>query len=239
MPSQLRGLRALVIGVAGGPGAAIAGGLADAGARLMVADADGAAAKRAAADITAAGGAAAGAGAVDLADHASIEALFAAADAALGGLDLLVNGGSRASEQNFLDITEDEFLGLHEYNTQGVFTCTQQAARRMPGGGAIINVCSLAARQPSPLAAAYATTQAAILSLTQSSAKAFGARGIAVNAVGTNAADGLAEGNPLAVPLGGAGTARDVTALVLFLVSGRAGHITGQFFTADGGMVMM
>lgn len=237
MAGHLQDLRALVVGVADEVGASIADGLAGAGAHLVVADADGSAAERVAAELVAAGAQAHGA-AVDLSDPASVEALFAMADSALGGLDVLVNGAGRAGRQDFLEITEDEFIRLHEHNTHGVFACTQQAARRMSTGGRIINVCSLAARQPSPQAAAYATTQAAILSLTQSSAKSFGPQQVTVNAVGTNLDDGLVEGDPRAVPLGAVGTAQDLTSLVLFLASAQAGHITGQFVTADGGMVM-
>jgi len=253
-PRRLEGARALVTGAARGIGAAIAGGLAAEGAAVAVADLDGAGAEAVAVAIRAAGGAAV-AIPVDVADAASVSAAFAAMDAALGGIDVLVNNAGILQRRDFLDITEDDWDRSHRVNSLGALRCTQEAARRFIAAGVpgrIVNICSTSSRQPSADFAVYASTKAALLSLTQASAKAFAGHGIRVNGIAPGIVDtALWRDDPAAladraledylgqIPLGRLATPEDVVAPVVFLASDDAAYITGQLIQVDGGMIML
>lgn len=253
---KLAGRRAVVTGGGSGIGAAIAEGFAVAGATVVVADLDEAAATAVAAAIVAAGGVAS-AHAVDVADEASVAALFGAVDERHGGVDVLVNAAGVLTRVPFLDTDEATWDRTIRVNSLGPLLCTQAAATRFiaqgddtVGTGKIINICSTSSRQPSGDFTAYAASKAALLSLTQSTAKGLAPHGITVNGIGPGIvdtplwrADALAgrtlEDYTSKIPLGRLSVPADVVPTAVFLASDDSNYMTGQLLMVDGGMVMM
>jgi 3-oxoacyl-[acyl-carrier protein] reductase len=144
-------------------------------------------------------------------------------------------------------MTEEEWETVVRANLKSVQLCTQAAARRMPQGGAIVNVASIEGLQPMPDHAHYAASKAAVLMHTRAAALELGSRGIRVNAVspGLLGREGLEAEWPegverwlRVVPLGRMGTSRDVADACLFLASEAARWITGANLVVDGGGVI-
>ena len=111
--------------------------------------------------------------AADVADPASVTALFAAAQARFGRLDLLFNNaGTGAPPVPLEDLTFEDWRRVVDINLTGPFLCTQAAIRIMkaqdPMGGRIINNGSISAHVPRPRSVAYAATKHAITGLTRS-----------------------------------------------------------------------
>lgn len=255
---KLAGRRAVITGGGSGIGAAIAEGFAAAGATVVVADLDEAAAAAVAATIVGAGGAASG-HPVDVADESSVAALFTAVDALHGGVDVLVNAAGVLTRVSFLDTDEATWDRTIRVNSLGPLLCTKAAAARFiaqgrdtVGTGKIINICSTSSRQTSGDFTAYAASKAALLSLTQSTAKGLAPHGITVNGIGPGIvdtplwrADALTlQGRTLEdyatqIPLGRVSVPADVVPTAVFLASDDANYMTGQLLMVDGGMVMM
>src|SRR5262245_16079575 len=140
---SLAGKRAVVTGAGSGIGAAIAARFARAGASVAVLDIDRAAAARVAAAIVDSGGAA-DAVQCDVADAASVEAVFAAQTARI---DIVVNSAGIAHVGTIVQTTEADFDRLFAVNVKGTFLCAQAAVRHMldRGGGVILNMASITA----------------------------------------------------------------------------------------------
>lgn len=258
MTDRLLGRRAVVTGAGSGIGAAIARGYAAEGAEVLVADLNLDAAAAVAAEITEAGGTGY-AHAADVADEASVIALFERADEVLGGVDVLVNGAGVLRRQPFLDGDEATWDLTMRVNSLGPLLCTQQAARRFidqgegtRGAGKIVNICSTSSRQPTGDFTAYAASKAALLSLTQSSAKGLAPYGITVNGIGPGIVDTplwRADALTLAdrtladytskIPLGRLSTPEDLVPTAVFLACSDSDYMTGQLLMVDGGMVMV
>jgi NAD(P)-dependent dehydrogenase (short-subunit alcohol dehydrogenase family) len=251
MPA-LSGKIALVTGASRGIGRAIARRLASDGALVAVHyHSNRAEAEASVAAIAAAGGAAF-ALAADLAVPAGPDQLFAAFDAALGErgapvrLDILVNNAGIASRQPIEAVAETDFDRVVAINLRAPFFLMQKALPRLADGGRIVNVTSTAARIGYAETPVYAAAKAALQSLTLSTAKRLGARGITVNAVAPGAT--RTDLNPLArdpesakliaadTILGRVGEPDDIAAVVAFLASDAARWITGQVIEANGGL---
>ncbi|MBS8228932.1 L-iditol 2-dehydrogenase [Vannielia litorea] len=250
--SRLAGKRALITGAARGIGLAFARRYIAEGAQVAIADVDMARAKAAAAEI---GAVAVG---LDVTRQESIDAGFAAAVEALGGLDILVNNAALFSAAPLVEIERADFDRLMSVNVAGVLFCTQAAARQMiaqGGGGKIINMASQAGRRGEPLVAVYCATKAAVISITQSAGLNLIAHGINVNAIAPGVVDGehwdgvdaffaKYEGKSpgqkkrevgAAVPYGRMGTAADLEGMAVFLASEEADYIVAQTYNVDGG----
>jgi NAD(P)-dependent dehydrogenase (short-subunit alcohol dehydrogenase family) len=109
----------------------------------------------------------------DVADPASVQALFAQTGKAFGRLDLLFNNaGVGAPPVNLEDLTFEQWKNVVDINLTGVFLCTQEAIRMMksqdPRGGRIVNNGSISAHAPRPNSAPYTSTKHAITGLTKS-----------------------------------------------------------------------
>lgn len=246
----LAGRKVLVTGAARGLGLAFATAIAEAGARVALADI-----LQDVLDDSVAGlrqrGLDVHGFALDMADPASIEACAAAAAGWLGGLDGLVNNaaitnsGGRSSEQ--LDIALwDRVMAV---NVRGTWLMTNAClpALRAGGQGAIVNLASDTPLWGAPNLLAYVASKGAIIGMTRSLAREEGAHNITVNAIAPGLTkveateyvpaqryqtyqDGRAL-QRLQVP-------DDVTGAVLFALSGLSRFVTGQTLAVNGGFVM-
>ena len=201
---RLDGRRAVVTGAARGFGAAIARRLAEAGARVTVADLRGDEADATAARIASETGADCWGCPVDVSDEDSVAALFDSVAQRWGPVDLLVNNAGVFSNYYVADMPRDEWARILDVNVTGTFLCSRAAARAMspgdaeptdaaasprPRAGVIVNVASVDALAPSAEGLLhYTTSKHAIAGLTRSLAMELAPAGIRVNAVCPGAA---------------------------------------------------
>lgn len=237
---------ALVTGAGSGIGAAIAQGLAAAGARVIVQDIRLAPAQAVADAITAAGGLA-HATAGDVADPAAVQAMVEFAVAKGGALNLLVNNaGIGGPSLPVGEYTPEGWRQVMGVNLDGVFYGMRYAIPEMikAGGGAIVNIASILGSVGFANAVAYTAAKHALLGLTKVAALEYSAKGIRTNAVGPGFIETplLAalppEGRAALVgahPIGRLGQSEEVANLVLFLLSDQASFITGSYHLVDGG----
>jgi NAD(P)-dependent dehydrogenase (short-subunit alcohol dehydrogenase family) len=247
---SLRGKRALVTGASSGLGRHFAGVLASAGAEVALAARRVERLEEIAAEITGAGGRAL-AVAMDVTDAASVVRGFAAAEAALGPISILINNAGIPSGAFFLDMSEREWREVMAVNLDGVFRVGQEGARRMVangGGGVIIITASMLSFAVSKSLSAYAASKAAVASLARSMALELARENIRVNALAPgyvhtefNAAflAGPAGQRLLArVPLRRAGKLADLDGPLLLLASDAGAYMTGSLLVVDGGHLL-
>lgn len=236
---------ALVTGGASGIGRATALRMAEEGARILVADRDGAGAERTAAAIIQAGGQAFGI-AADVTDEAQVAAMVQAAVERFGRLDCAFNnaGVAPAEAQPLAEIAPAEWARVLDVNLTGVFLCMKHEIAAMKAGGAIVNTSSIAGRIALPRAGAYVAAKHGVIGLTKAAALDHAKDGVRVNAV----CPGYVE-TPLAsrgierrrddilarVPLGRIGTVEEIAEMVVWLCSDRARFVTGEAIAVDGG----
>jgi meso-butanediol dehydrogenase/(S,S)-butanediol dehydrogenase/diacetyl reductase len=196
---NLEGKSAIVTGAARGIGRAIADAMADAGARVVLADlglhgsgerqhwdyelssAD--QLEQAAASIRERGRDAM-AVTVDVSDAASCKSMVAAACDAFGGVDVLVNNAGLVKMGFVADYSEADWDRLFAVNTKGVFLATQAALPALSaGGGTVVNIASIAGKRGYAAMAAYCASKFAVIGLTQAMAAELAGSGIRVNAV--------------------------------------------------------
>lgn len=257
---RLDGRRAIVTGAARGFGAAIARRLAEAGARVAVADRRGDEADAAAARIAAETSADCCGCRVDVSDEDSVAALFEAVERRWGPVDLLVNNAGVFSNYYAADMPRDEWARILDVNVTGTFLCSRAAARSMSprGAGVIVNVASVDALAPSAEGLLhYTTSKHAIAGLTRSLAMELAPAGIRVNAVCPGAAmtEGAIElvtaGAPAGIdleaqwagivdrtPLGRLCEPDEIGRAVVFLASDMAEFVTGVLLPVDGGILV-
>jgi 3-oxoacyl-[acyl-carrier protein] reductase len=197
-----------------------------------------------AAELRAAGALAAWAPA-DLSDPAAPAALFDAAEAALGPVDILVNNAAYSVRAD-LSATTPELLDAHyTVNIRGTTLLCAEFARRHNGarpGGRIVNLTSGQGLHPMPAELPYVLTKAAVEALTVNLAPALAPLGITVNAVDPGPTDTgwmteeFRRELVMASPRGRVGTPEDAARLVLFLASDAAEWVTGQIMRSRGGL---
>ncbi|HEU4670429.1 MAG TPA: SDR family oxidoreductase [Dyella sp.] len=238
---------ALVTGASRGIGAAIARRLAREGFTVVVNYAgDARAAAAVATDIEAAGGRALTAQA-DVADPAAVRRMFDAAEAAFGGVDVLVNNAGVLQQAPLVEVDDEQFDRIIAINLKGSFNAMREAGRRLREGGRIINFSSSLVGTLLPTYGAYVASKAAVEGMTPILAKELRGRRITVNAVapGPTATELFLKGKPdalveqlaKAAPLERLGTPEDIASVVAFLAGPDGGWVNGQVLRANGGMV--
>lgn len=244
---RLAGKAAIVTGAGSGFGAATARLFAEAGASVVVADIDGPAAQRVAAEI----GDAAVAVSCDVTRDDDTRRMIAAAVDTFGGLDVLVNNaGVSHWNQPLTEVTEADFDRVYAVNVKALFWAAKHAVPALStrGGGAIVNIASTAGIRPRPGLCWYNGSKGACITITKSMAVELAPQRIRVNALCPVAGE-----TPLlahfmggdtpenrarfvaTVPLGRLSTPLDIAQAALWLASDEAAFITGVALEVDGG----
>ncbi|MGE5254200.1 MAG: SDR family NAD(P)-dependent oxidoreductase [Planctomycetaceae bacterium] len=244
---DLSGKVALVTGGGRGIGRAIATGLAQAGASVVVASRTQKEIDAVAEEIQRSGGKAL-AVATDLTVNDQLENLVQAAVKEFGRIDILVNNAARSFLRSLMDLREDGWDKVFNTNVKAAWLLSRLVARRMmeQKSGRIINITTVGAEKAELGMAAYGCSKAALKMLTRCMAREWAPFGIQVNAVGP----GLTKtdfskpiwSNPevarhvsAAIPMGRLAEPEEIVGSVLFLASDAARFITGHSIYVDGG----
>ncbi|GAA3737233.1 SDR family oxidoreductase [Streptomyces tremellae] len=181
----------------------------------------------------------------DVADEAAMRAAFDAVEEAFGGIDVVVNTAGIMVLSPVAEMDLDDLDRMHRTNIRGTFVVSQQAARRVRTGGAIINFSTSVTRTKFPTYAGYVASKAAVESMSLVLARELRGRDITVNAVapGPTATPLFLDGKDQqtidnlanAVPLERLGRPEDIAETVAFL-AGPARWVNGQVLFTNGGL---
>lgn len=233
---------AVVVGGASGIGWATARALAGQDCTVTIADRNTDLATRRAAEL----GPPHTWAAVEVSDEDSVAALFDGVLARDGGLDVVVNCAGFSGFGLITDLPAEQFRSVIDVCLAGAFLVIKHAGRHLRGGGSLVSLTSLNARQPAIGMSAYCAAKAGLSMLTQVAALELGPHGVRVNAVapgfvhtplteGATAIPGVVEEYVENTALGRAGTPEDVAAAVAFLCSPQASWMTGEVLDLNGG----
>jgi NAD(P)-dependent dehydrogenase (short-subunit alcohol dehydrogenase family) len=245
---RLDGKVAVITGAGGGMGREAALLFCEEGARVCVADVDADAAEKTAAE---AGGAFAIK--VDVADSASVRAMYKQTAERYGGIDVLYNnaGISPPDDDSILVTEPDAWQRVQDVNTKGVYLCCKHGIPHLleRGGGSVINVASFVALVGAATSQiSYTASKGAVLSLSRELAVQFARQGIRVNAlcpgpVETPLLLRIFGDDPAAyerrrahLPMGRLAKPREIVNAALFLASDESSYVNGATFLVDGGL---
>jgi 2-deoxy-D-gluconate 3-dehydrogenase len=252
---NLTGKVAIVTGGAKGIGEGIVFRLAEAGALVVVADLDYAAAAETARSITARGWRAM-AVKVDVGSEAEIRSLMTETEANQGSVDILVNNAGIYPSTPVAEMSEELFDKVIRVNLRSVFLATKYAAEvmRRHGGGRIINVTSIDALHPSMIGLAhYDASKHGAWGFTKNAALELAKDGITVNAIAPGGIatpgtavmtdpdvdmTGVIETFMAKIPMHRMGEPDDIGTVALFLASDMAAYMTGSQIVVDGGALL-
>ena len=238
---------AIVTGASRGIGAAVAERLAADGFTVVVNySSDAAPARELVAKIEGKGGKAVPAKA-DVSDAQAVRGMFDMVEAAFGSVDILINNAGIMTLSNIADTDDAAFDRQIAVNLKGTFYTLREAAKRLRDGGRIVNFSTSVVGLLMPTYGVYASTKAAVETMTSILAKELRGRNITVNAVapGPTATDLFMTGKPQAVvdhlakmaPLERLGQPDDIAATVAFLAGPDGAWINGQTLRANGGII--
>jgi meso-butanediol dehydrogenase/(S,S)-butanediol dehydrogenase/diacetyl reductase len=200
---------------------------------------------------------------VDVTDRKQVKAAIDKAVSEFGELNVMFNNAGINKPMNFLDVTEDNWNLIIKVNSLGVLIGMQEAAKQMikqGKGGKIINTASVAGRQGYDNIAPYCASKFAVISLTQSGARALAKNNITVNGfapgvvntplweqldkdlmeLGASQRPGQAIAEFSAGILRGrTATAKDIVGTTTYLAAPDSDYMTGQIIMIDGGMVLV
>lgn len=196
---------------------------------------------------------------VDVADEAGVAGMVAETLSTFKRIDVLFNnagieGGKTSAWQPSQLVSQADFDHVFAVNVAGVFLCMKHVIPVMAegGGGAIINVSSVAALRPGPGQMAYCASKAAVIGMTRTAALEWGQAGVRVNCINPGPLEGrmmeaIASGvvtslgaepeglRSTMIPMGRWGRTREIAGVVAFLASSDASFITGSVYPIDGG----
>ncbi|CAH0140139.1 SDR family oxidoreductase [Roseomonas sp. CECT 9278] len=241
---DLTGKLALVTGSSQGIGLALARGLADSGARVVLNGRDGAKLEAARAHVPGAVTAA-----FDVTDHAAVEAGVAAIEAAHGPLDILVANAGINLRAPSVEMPPETWRRVMDVNVDGVWYCCQAAGKRMVarGRGKIITICSVQSELGRPTIAPYAASKGALRMLTRTLCAEWAKHGVNVNGLApgyydTELTSALVQDAAFTswlcqrVPAGRWGRVEELIGAAVFLAAPASNFVHGQLLFVDGGM---
>jgi len=240
---RLDGKVCVITGAGGGMGADAAVLFSEEGAQVCVADVNLEAAEAVAVEARDAF-----AVQVDVADEASVQAMYGAAKERYGGIDVLYNnaGISPADDGSILDTSLEQAV-----NTRGVFLCCKYGIPHLleRGGGSVINVASFVALVGAATSQiSYTASKGAVLSLSRELGVQFARQGVRVNALCPGPVEtplllriwsetpGAAERRLVHVPMGRMAKPREIVNAALFLASDESSYVNAATFVVDGGL---
>jgi 3-oxoacyl-[acyl-carrier protein] reductase len=248
----LSGEVALVTGSSTGIGRAAAVALAEQGRRVVVNyNASEDEAKGVVEEIEASGGEAMLVGG-DVSDAGEVGRMVGEIEEGYGRVDVLVNNaGSLIERRTLSEMTEDLWDRVMDVNLKSVFLCSRAVLpiMRRQGGGRIINMTSVAARNGGgPGSVAYATAKGGVSTLTRAMAKELVSENILVNGVAPGVITTpfhdrftppeVRENLKSTIPIGREGTPEETAAVVAFLASPAADYLVGEIIEVNGGQLM-
>jgi 3-oxoacyl-[acyl-carrier protein] reductase len=245
--AKANGKVAVVTGGSRGIGAAIAERLAKDGLTVVINYAGGTAEAEALAGKIERDGGRAVTAQADVSDPAAVARMFDMADAAFGGVDVLVNNAGVMRVKPLTEIDDAVFDSHIAVNLKGTFNTLREASRRLCSGGRIINLSSSQLGLLHPGYGVYAATKAAVEAMTHVLSKELRGRNITVNAVapGPTGTSLFLQGKTREqieqfaklAPLERIGEPADIAATVSFLAGPDGSWINGQVLRANGGII--
>ena len=238
--------RALVTGASGGIGGAIARALHGRGAAVALSGTRRDALGSLAAEL----GERVHVVPCDLSDDAAVAALAKDAESAMGGLDILVNNAGITRDGLAVRMGDDDWRAVLDINLTAGFRIARAALRGMmkQRWGRIVGITSVVGATGNPGQANYAAAKAGMVGMTKALAAEVASRGITVNCIAPGMIETAMTGSISAaardamigmIPMGRAGTADEVAACAVFLVSDEARYVTGHTLHVNGGMAMI
>ncbi|OAB55094.1 beta-ketoacyl-ACP reductase [Phormidium willei BDU 130791] len=243
---DLSGKHALVTGATGGIGAAIARALHAQGASVALSGTRAEVLESLAGEL----GERVAVTPCNLSDAEATAALPGQAEAALGGLDIVVNNAGLTRDNLAMRMKDEDWQTVLDVNLTAAFRLSRAALRGMMKRrwGRIVNITSVVGVTGNPGQTNYAASKAGLIGMSKSLAAEVATRGITVNCVapgfiGTAMTDVLSDEQKqrilAAVPTGALGRPEDIAAAVVYLASAEGGYVTGQTLHVNGGMTMI
>ncbi len=243
---DLSGKSALITGASGGIGGAVARVLHGLGAGVVLSGTRTEALERLEAEL----GERAAVVPCDLGRGEAVDALFGAAEEAIGQIDILINNAGLTRDNLALRMKDEEWQRVLDVNLTAAFRLSRAALKAMMRrrAGRIVGIASVVGVTGNPGQANYAASKAGMIGMCKSMAAEVASRGITINCVApgfieTAMTDALADAQREKllerIPSRRLGEANDVAAAVAFLTSDEASYITGQTLHVNGGMAMI
>jgi len=242
---DLTGRKALVTGASGGIGGAIARALHAQGATVALSGT-----RRAALDeVASALGERVEIIEANLSDKDSVEGLVPAAEAAMDGLDILINNAGVTRDGLFMRMKDEDWDAVIAVNLTAAFRLSRAAVKGMMRRryGRIVNIGSIVGSMGNPGQGNYAASKAGLIGMTKSLAAEVASRGITVNCVSPGMIESAMtdvlnekqrEGMLSTIPMRRLGRPGEVAAAVTYLCTEEAAYVTGHTFHVNGGMAM-